>query len=218
MTRKKVAVILAGCGVFDGAEIFESTLTLLHLEKQNAQALCFAPDINQHHVIDHRTGEPTEEVRNVLTEASRINRGQVAPLSELNPDEFDAVIVPGGFGVAKNLSDFAFSGSDCSVYAPFAELLRQFHEQKKPIGMLCIAPTLIPEILGKGISCTIGHDAATSGEINNMGGIHISCNVDDIITDHEHKVVTTPAYMEAGSISEAEAGISKLVAKVISLS
>ncbi|MDX1399084.1 MAG: isoprenoid biosynthesis glyoxalase ElbB [Oceanospirillum sp.] len=218
MNTKKVAVILSGCGVFDGAEIFESTLTLLHLDHHNAEVTCFAPDIEQHHVIDHRTGETMDEKRNVLTEASRINRGEVLPLQEANPDNFDAVIVPGGFGVAKNFSDFAFNGGNCDVYEPFAELLRGFHEQRKPIGMICIAPVLIPKILGKGISCTVGHDAAASGEVDSMGGVHIGCNVDNIVVDYEHKVITTPAYMEAQRISEAEKGISILVEKVISMS
>lgn len=217
MKTKKVAVILSGCGVFDGAEIFESTLTLLHLDRLNTDVTCFAPDIEQHHVIDHRTGEPMEEKRNVLTEACRINRGQVQPLQEATPESFDAVIVTGGFGVAKNFSDFAFKGADCEIYEPFAELIREFHAQKKPIGMICIAPALLPKILGKGISCTIGHDAATSGVIDSMGGIHIGCSVDSIIIDYEHKVVTTPAYMEAKRITEADQGIAALVAKVVDL-
>lgn len=218
MTTKKIAVILSGCGVFDGAEIFETTLTLLRLDQSNVDVTCFAPDIPMHHVINHRTGEHMNEVRNVLTEASRINRGNVYPLQEANPDDFDAIIVPGGFGVAKNMSDFAFRGGDCEVYEPFAELIRGFHAQRKPIGMICIAPVLLPKILGKGVSCTVGHDAATSGHVNSMGGIHISCHVDNIVVDHEHKVITTPAYMEAKRISEAERGISMLVDKVISMS
>ncbi|WP_417598683.1 isoprenoid biosynthesis glyoxalase ElbB [Oceanospirillum sp.] len=217
MNKKKIAVILSGCGVFDGAEIFEATLTLLHLDRHNVNVTCFAPDIEQHHVVNHRTGEEMVETRNVLTEASRINRGEVLPLQEADPDEFDAIVVPGGFGVAKNLSDFAFKGGECDVYEPFAALIRGFHSQKKPIGMICIAPVLIPKILGKGVSCTIGRDAAASGEIDSMGGIHIGCNVDGIVVDHEHKVITTPAYMEAQRISEAEKGISALVEKVISL-
>lgn len=218
MKTKKVAVILSGCGVFDGAEIFETTLTLLHLDRHNANISCFAPDIDQHHVIDHRSGEPMNETRNVLTEASRINRGDVSPLQEANPNDFDAVIVPGGFGVAKNLSDFTLKAGDCEVYEPFAELLRGFHEQRKPIGMICIAPVLIPKILGKGISCTVGHNAAASGEIDSMGGVHIGCNVDGIVVDFEHRVITTPAYMEAKRISDAEKGIAALVEKVISMS
>ncbi|WP_086479518.1 isoprenoid biosynthesis glyoxalase ElbB [Oceanospirillum sanctuarii] len=217
MRTKKVAVILSGCGVFDGAEIFEATLTLLHLDRHDAEITCFAPDIEQHHVIEHRTGEPMAEKRNVLTEASRINRGEVQPLQEANPNNYDAVIVPGGFGVAKNFSDFAFKGGDCDVYEPFAELIRGFHEQRKPIGMICIAPVLLPKILGKGISCTVGHGAAASGEVNSMGGVHIGCNVDGIVVDFEHRVITTPAYMEAKRISEAEKGISALVEKVISM-
>ncbi len=217
MQNKKVAVVLSGCGVFDGAEIYESTLTLLRLDQKQVSVTCFAPDIEQMHVIDHRTGETMAESRNVLTEASRINRGSVHPMSEANADDFDAIIVPGGFGVAKNLSDFAVEGSECSVLPEFAQLLQSFRDQKKPIGMICIAPALLPKILGTGVSCTIGHDAATAGQIDHMGGVHISCDVDNVVIDHEHKVVSTPAYMEAQSISQAAEGIFKLVDKVLSM-
>lgn len=217
MQNKKVAVVLSGCGVFDGAEIYESTLTLLRLDQKQASVTCFAPDIEQMHVIDHRTGETMAESRNVLTEASRINRGSVHPMSEANADDFDAIIVPGGFGVAKNLSDFAVEGAECSVLPEFAELLQSFRDQKKPIGMICIAPALLPKILGSGVSCTIGHDAATAGQIDHMGGVHISCDVDNVVIDHEHKVVSTPAYMEAQRISQAAEGIFKLVDKVLAM-
>ncbi len=215
MKNKKVAVILSGCGVFDGAEIFESTLALLRLDQQQADVTCFAPDIEQMHVIDHRNGDVMAEKRNVLTEASRINRGNVLPLTEARADHFDAVIVPGGFGVAKNLSDFALNGSDCTSIPEFSELLQSFHSQKKPIGMICIAPALLPKILGSGVSCTFGHDAATAGEIDYMGGLHIGCDADNIVIDHEHRVVSTPAYMEAQRISEAGEGIFKLVDRVL---
>lgn len=218
MRSKKVAVILAGCGVFDGSEIFETTLTLLYLDRHNAEVTCFAPDIDQHHVLNHRTGDEMPETRNVLTEAGRITRGDVHPLSDAVADDFDAVIVPGGFGVAKNLSDFSTQGGDCEIHPPFAQLLQSVHEQKKPIGMICIAPALLPKILGKGISCTIGHDAAVSGEIDSAGGVHIGCDVENIVVDYEHKVVTTPAYMAAKRISEADQGIHKLVDKVLSMS
>jgi len=217
MQNKKIAVVISGCGVFDGAEIYETTLAMLRLDQQDAEVTCFAPDTEQMHVINHRTGEPMEEKRNVLTEASRINRGQVSPLTEARADDFDAVIVPGGFGVAKNLSDFAVEGSECSIRPEFSELLQSFHSQKKPIGLVCIAPALIPRILNAGVSCTIGHDAATAGEIDRMGGVHISCNVDDIVIDHEHRVITTPAYMEASRISDAAKGIFKLVDKVLDM-
>lgn len=218
MQNKRIAVILSGCGVFDGAEIYETSLTMLRLDEKDAEVTCFAPDIDQMHVIDHRTGEATEEKRNVLTEANRINRGQVNPLTEARADDFDAIIIPGGFGVAKNLSDFAIEGAACNIRPEFSELIQSFHSQGKPIGLICIAPALIAKILNTGVSCTIGHDAATAGEIDRMGGVHISCNVDDIVVDHEHKVITTPAYMEATRISQAAKGIFKLVDKVLDMS
>jgi len=209
---KQVAVILSGCGAFDGSEIYETTLTLLRLDQLGIGYRCFAPDIEQHHVIDHRSGEVAQgETRNVLTESARLARGEVSALTDLAAEEFDAVILPGGFGAAKNLSNFAEAGADMRVHEPLVDVLREFHEDRKPIGLMCISPVLVPRLLGNGISVTIGHDPGGSGAISAMGGLHRSCGVEDIVVDFENRVVTTPAYMLATRISEAATGIFKLV-------
>lgn len=212
---KQVAVILSGCGVQDGSEIYETTLTLLRLDQLGIGYRCFAPDMAQHHVIDHRSGEVAEgEARNVLTEAARLARGEISPLSELAADEFDAVVLPGGFGAAKNLSSFAAKGAEMEVLEELAEALGEFHEVRKPIGLMCIAPVMVPKLLGNGIAVTIGHDPGVSGAISAMGGLHRSCGVEDIVVDFENRVVTTPAYMLATRISEAATGIFKLVDRI----
>ncbi len=72
---KKFAVVLSGCGVYDGAEIQEATLSMLAIAKQGCRYEIFAPDTKQHHVINHITGDEMEESRNVLVEAARIARG-----------------------------------------------------------------------------------------------------------------------------------------------
>ncbi|MDR5892162.1 MULTISPECIES: isoprenoid biosynthesis glyoxalase ElbB [Halomonas] len=212
---KQVAVILSGCGVQDGSEIYETTLTLLRLDQLGIGYRCFAPDMAQHHVIDHRSGEAAEgETRNVLTEAARLARGEISPLAELAADEFDAVILPGGFGAAKNLSSFAEKGAEMEVLETLAEALGEFHEARKPIGLMCIAPVMVPKLLGPGIAVTIGHDPGVSGAISAMGGLHRSCGVEEIVVDFENRVVTTPAYMLATRISEAAVGIFKLVDRI----
>lgn len=212
---KQVAVILSGCGVQDGSEIYETTLTLLRLDQLGIGYRCFAPDIDQHDVIDHRNGEARgEERRNVLVESARLARGDVLPLEELEADEFDAVILPGGFGVAKNLSTFAEDGADLVIQAGLQEALADFYEDRKPIGLMCIAPVMVPRLLGPGIAVTIGHDPSVAGAISAMGGLHRSCGVEDIVVDFENRVVTTPAYMLATRIGEAATGIFKLVDRI----
>ncbi len=209
---KQVAVILSGCGVQDGSEIYETTLTLLRLDQLGIGYRCFAPDIAQHHVVDHRRGEVVEgETRNVLTESARLARGEILPLDELAADEFDAVVLPGGFGAAKNLSTFAEAGAEMQVLDELKEVLEDFHEARKPIGLMCISPVLVPRLLGPGIAVTVGHDPGVAGAISAMGGLHRSCGVEDIVLDFENRVVTTPAYMLATRISEAATGIFKLV-------
>ncbi|MBF8781605.1 isoprenoid biosynthesis glyoxalase ElbB [Pseudomonas fulva] len=214
---KKVAVILSGCGVYDGAEIQESVITLLRLDQRGAQVQCFAPNIAQLHVIDHLTGQTMPESRNVLVESARIARGQVKDLREANAEQFDALIVPGGFGAAKNLSNFALEGSDCSVHPDVLALAEAFAEAGKPVGLICIAPAMAAKIYGPGVVCTIGNDADTSAAMVKMGATHEQCDVHDIVEDTQRKLVTTPAYMLAQSISEAAGGIYKLVDRVLEM-
>ncbi|MDG3085651.1 isoprenoid biosynthesis glyoxalase ElbB [Vibrio hannami] len=213
---KKVAVVLSGCGVFDGAEINEAVLTLLAVEQEGAEYQAFAPDKDQFHVIEHNNGQELLEGRNVLVEAARIVRGNVLALDKLDVEEFDALLIPGGFGVAKNLSDFAISGDKLQMDSTFERVLLAFKQAEKPVGYMCIAPVLMPKIYA-GVKCTIGSDEATAQVINALGGEHINCPVDDIVVDDKYKVVSTPAYMLASNISEAKSGIDKLVHATLSM-
>ncbi|NHB92754.1 isoprenoid biosynthesis glyoxalase ElbB [Photorhabdus cinerea] len=214
---KSVAVVLSGCGVFDGSEIHESVLTMLSLDRSGVKTCFLAPDEPQLHVINHINGEETGEKRNVLQESARISRGRIKPLSHANANEFDALIIPGGFGVAKNLCDFAIKEVDCEINKDLLSLVRAMHQQHKPMGFMCIAPVMLPKLLNKPVKLTIGDDPDTVAQIEKMGGIHIVCKVNDIVVDLENKIVTTPAYMLAESISQAEEGIDKLVRKVLEM-
>ncbi|MFI0488004.1 MAG: isoprenoid biosynthesis glyoxalase ElbB [Yersinia sp. (in: enterobacteria)] len=214
---KTVGVVLSGCGVYDGTEIYESVLTILALDRAGARVFFFAPDKPQLHVINHFNGEFIAQERNVLVESARISRGQITPLSKAEPSLLDALIIPGGFGAAKNLSDFVTQGSNCTIDPDLVKLTQSIHKLGKPIGLMCISPVMLPTLLGKSVRLTIGNDPDTIDAIEAMGAEHVICPVDDVVVDAENKVVTTPAYMLAGSISEAAKGIDKLVAKVLDL-
>lgn len=216
---QKVALILSGCGVYDGSEIHESVLTLLALAKAGAEVSCVAPNIAQKHVIDHSKGEVMEdEDRNVLIEAARISRGDIRSLDSVKADEFDAFIYVGGFGAAKNLSSYAFDGADYDVDPSVIDLIQSAHAAGRPQGFMCIAPVLAARALGeKGVVLTIGNDADTAAALEGKGAQHQKCPVDDIITDQGNRVVSTPAYMLAQSITDAEAGINRLVEAVLKL-
>ena len=214
---KKIAIILSGCGVFDGAEIHETVLPMLHIEQNNAQYQCFAPNLNQHHVINHLNGDTQPEPRNILTEAARIARGNIQDLVALQVDQFDALVIPGGFGVAKNLSDFAFTGANSEILDTFKATCQSFAQQKKPIAYLCIAPALIGHIHPAGTLATIGNDPDTATAAEQIGIKHIQCEVADIVVDEAQKVISTPAYMLANSISEASIGIEKAIKTLIAM-
>ena len=214
---KKIAVILSGCGVYDGAEIHESVITLLRLDQRGAEVQCFAPDIAQMHVINHLTGEEMPESRNVLVESARIARGEVKDVREARVEEFDALIVPGGFGAAKNLSTFAVEGAGCSVNPDVLALAEAFAEAAKPVGLICISPALAAKIYGPGVTCTIGNDTDTAAALDKMGATHQDCAVDEIVEDKARKLVSTPAYMLGKNISEVASGINKLVDRVLEL-
>ncbi|NOX48414.1 MAG: isoprenoid biosynthesis glyoxalase ElbB [Chlorobi bacterium] len=207
---KKFAVILSGCGVFDGAEIHEATLTMLAIMKQGAEYEIFAPDIRQHHVINHITGEEMKETRNVLIESARIARGNIKDLKDYNADDFDALIFPGGFGAAKNLCDFAFKGVGCNVNADVVYAVRQTSDRKKPIGALCISPVIMAKIFGD-IELTIGQDTETAKAVEKMGATHKLTNHGDVIVDEKNNVFTTPCYMLDANILEIARGASNIV-------
>jgi len=213
---KKVAVILSGCGVYDGSEIHEVVLTLLAIEQNGASYRCFAPNIAQYHVINHFTGEVSEnESRNVLVESARIARGDCEDLCELREQDFDALIVPGGFGAAKNLCDFALDGENYKMNEQVLVACQAFAKVGKPAGYMCIAPVMLPLIYPKGVQGTIGTDTGTATLIEAKGLLHNDCNVEDVIVDTTHKVVSTPAYMLATTMTEAAKGITKLVKSVL---
>ncbi|MBY6187520.1 isoprenoid biosynthesis glyoxalase ElbB [Marinobacter hydrocarbonoclasticus] len=215
---KPIAVILSGAGVFDGSEIHEAVLTLLSLSRAGVPYQCFAPDRDQLHVVNHLTGEVAEgERRNILVEAARIARGEIQPLAALDVSEHAAVILPGGFGAAKNLCDFAVAGAGCQVEGDVLEACQAFIRAGKPAGFLCIAPIMLPLIYGEGVQGTIGTDAGTAEAFNQLGGDHQACAVEEIVVDTTHKVVSTPAYMLAGNITEAAEGIDKLVRQVVAM-
>lgn len=217
---KKVGVILSGCGVYDGSEIHEAVITLLAIDRAGAEAVCMAPNIEQMHVINHLAGEPAEgEKRNVLVESARIARGNIKDAADVSVKDFDALILPGGFGAAKNLCDFAVKGPDCSVNADVARLVRETVAAKKPLAAVCIAPALLAKVLGpiNSPALTIGTDQGTADALNKMGAKHVDCPVKEAVVDKANKIVSSPAYMLAGSISEAAAGIEKTVQELIGL-
>ncbi|WP_318374492.1 isoprenoid biosynthesis glyoxalase ElbB [Enterobacter sp.] len=214
---KKVGIVLSGCGVNDGSEIHEAVLSLLAIARNGAEAVCFAPDKSQSDVVNHLTGESMAESRNVLIEAARIARGAIQPLALASADTLDALIVPGGFGAAKNLSNFASQGAECTVDPDLKRLALAMHAAGKPLGFICIAPAMLPKIFDLPLRLTIGTDIDTAELLEEMGAEHVPCPVDDIVVDEDNKVVTTPAYMLAQNIAEAATGIDKLVARVLVL-
>ncbi|HHN47430.1 MAG TPA: isoprenoid biosynthesis glyoxalase ElbB [Bacteroidales bacterium] len=209
-TMKKFAIIISGCGVYDGAEIHETVMTMLAIKKAGADYQMFAPDMPQYHVINHLTGEEMPEKRNVLVESARIARGNIKPLAEYDPKDYDALILPGGFGVAKNLCTFAFDGADCTLNPDVEKAVKATHAAKKPIGALCIAPVLISKLLGD-VEVTIGQDAGTAEAITRMGSTHVKTTHGEVVVDKKHNVFTTPCYMLDANIIQIELGAMNVV-------
>ena len=217
---KKVGVLLSGCGVNDGAEIHESVITMLALDRAGAEMVLMAPNIDQMHVVNHYTGQEMDEYRNVLVESSRIARGNIKDMAEISANDMDALIIPGGFGVAKNLCDYAMAGPDCSINPDVYRLISELKLLNKPIGAICIAPAMMAKILGEldeSANMTIGSDETTLKDIEAMGSVHVECQVTEMVVDEEKNLVTTPAYMEAKTIKDAADGIEKLVKQVLSM-
>jgi len=216
----KVGVILSGCGVYDGSEIHEAVITLLTLDRAGVDTLCMAPNMEQK-VVNHLTGEQAEgETRNVLVESARISRGNISDISTVKANDIDALFLPGGFGAAKNLCNFASKGTDCEVHPEVARLVKEVVAAHKPLAAICIAPALISKVLGDeklAHKLTIGTDPETAQALTAMGSEHVSCPVSSFVIDKQNKLVSSPAYMLAGRISEAAEGIEKTVKEVLAL-
>lgn len=218
---KKVGVILSGCGNRDGSEIHESVFTLLAIDQAGAEALCMAPDIPQAQVVNFLTGKTVEkESRNALVESARIARGKIKDIKTVHASDFDALIIPGGSGAAQTLSDFNIKGENGTLQLDVARLVREALSQKKPIGVICIAPTIMGIMAretGKHFKLTIGNDSETAESLEKMGAVHVNTSATEIVVDKENKIVSTPAYMLATRISETAEGIRKLVNAVLEL-
>lgn len=217
---KRIGVLLSGCGVKDGSEIHEATLTLYFLDRQGVARICIAPDAPQAQVVNHVTGEPVTESRNMLVESARIARGELRPISEIRADDLDGLIIPGGFGAATNLCDYGTKGRDMSVREDVSALLLALHEQKKPIGAICIAPVVVAKVFGQkgmAVEVTIGDDPQVGGDIEAMGAKHFMRLVDEAQVDQENKIVTAPAYMLGQNVAQIGPGIEKVVEAVVSL-
>lgn len=219
MKKKKIGVLLSGCGVYDGTEIHEAVLTLLAIDRAGAEADCIAPNAPQRHVVNHLTGEEVPgEKRQILVESARIARGKIRPIGTVKATELDALVLPGGFGAAKNLSDFALYGWECGVHVEVKRLLHEMREAGKPLGFICIAPAVAARVLGgEHPKLTIGNDAETAEALRKMGAEHVECGVSEIVEDTARKIVSTPAYMLGKGIAEVADGIEKLVRRVVDL-
>jgi enhancing lycopene biosynthesis protein 2 len=218
--KKKIAVILCGSGFKDGSEIREAVAVLWALSQEPVEVQCFAPDAPQHDVVNCFTGQSVAgETRNMLVEAARIARGNILPLSKLDANDYAAVVMPGGFGAAKNLSTFAFKGSGGTVRPDVEAVLRAFHAANNPIGAVCIAPAVVAlAFKGKGLELTVGAGGEAAQEIEKLGHRHHECAANEILVDAKNRVVTTPAYMfDDAPLHEVFTGIQKLVRGVVKL-
>ena len=214
--KPTIAVVLSGCGVFDGAEIHESVLTLLALDRQGAAYECYAPDMDQAHVVNHLNGEESDESRNVLVEAARIARGAIKDLKTFDAGSADALMFPGGFGAAKNLCTFAFDGAECSVQEDVARAVRDMVAAKKPVAALCIAPAMIARILD-GAELTIGQDPGVAEAIGQMGCTHKETGHGEVVVDENLRLVTSPCYMLDSTISQIAEGAENAVKATLDL-
>lgn len=214
---KNVAIVLSGCGFKDGAEITESVSALIALSEKQAKVKAFAPNRNIESV-GHHSGQPSGS-RNILEEAARITRGSISPLESLAPEQFDALVLPGGFGAAVHLSSWAQHGSQCEVDKTLVRIIKKFHAESKPIAAFCIAPVIVAKVLGEHeVTVTVGDDSETIAEILKTGALHEECAVDDFITDRHNKVVTTPAYMYGNAAPHLIfKGIRSAVAELIEM-
>jgi enhancing lycopene biosynthesis protein 2 len=222
MMSYRIGVLLSGNGVYDGSEIHESVFTLLAIDENKGEAVCMAPNIEQHHVVNHISGDEMPEKRNVMVEAARIARGAILDLADMNADKLDALVIPGGFGAAKNLTKWAFSGPDGEINAEVKRIINEFVQAKKTIVGLCMGPTVIAKALqGAGLEerLTVGSTeekspyeiAAISQGMEKTGAVAEMKTIREIAVDHKNRIITAPCYMMEGSITDVRDNIKQAI-------
>ncbi|HET57308.1 MAG TPA: isoprenoid biosynthesis glyoxalase ElbB [Deltaproteobacteria bacterium] len=216
---RKIGVVLSGCGVFDGSEIYEATMTLYFLDRAGADVVCMAPEGDQRDVVDHAANRPMSESRDIFVESARLARGEIRRLADVTADDLDALVFPGGFGAAKNLCDFTVAGSGCTVLPEVEGLILDMHGRKKPLAFMCIAPVIAARVLGRFTpELTTGEsDSPVASAIEEMGARHVTCSVDRAVVDGKNRIVTTPAYMVGPTISRVAEGIEQLVKEIMAM-
>lgn len=213
---KNAAIILSGCGVYDGSEIHEAIMVMLAIDKSGGKYSIFAPNRDQFHAINHLNGDVMSENRNILVESARIARGKIAPINTLNPDDFDLIVFPGGYGVAKNISNYANAGVEMNVDKDIEEVIKKFHAQNKPIGAMCIAPVLLAKIIPNAL-LTIGNDQLASDHLSQLGATHKRCDQTEVLIDYKNRIVSTPCYMLNASISQIAQSAENLISALYNL-
>ncbi len=221
MKEPRILVLLAGCGAKDGAEIREAVLTLLAIDREGAKYQCAAPNIKQHHVLNFIDDTEIKEERNVLIEAARIARGDILDLTNVSMQDYDAIALPGGYGVAKNFCSFAFDGAKASVNPEVKRIIREAYDLRKPIAAICIAPAVVALSLADkapDITLTLGLEAGPNEALRTIGVQSKTCLTTECILDRKNLIVSSPAYMDGGaSLSDLDAGISKAIKVLVEL-
>lgn len=221
--KKKIAVVLSGCGKMDGSEVHEATMALLAIDMAGLSYQCFAPDIPQAKTLNHITSDiisikGDKYDRNVMVEGARIARGNIKDLKEFNAKDYEAIVFPGGMGAVLNLCDYGEKGVDCKVDVNVEKAINDAYNTGIVIGAMCIAPVLIAKVLGKhGVVLTIGNDEGTASDIKRMGAKHMNVPATEVCVDAKHKIVSTPAYMLVKSIKEVYQGADKMIQEIIKI-
>ena len=212
---KKTAIILSGCGQVDGSETHETILTILALEQHNLDWEGLAPSGLQTEVYDHYTNTKENiSPSSMITEAARLVRGNITIINAVNASDYAAVIIPGGAGVIKNLSNYSTAGINFTIHPELLAFMATIVRLQIPAGFICIAPILIPKLYGNKPKLTIGSNVELAAKIVQIGGEHCDCLANDIVIDHAQKIVSTPANMVAKNIVEVYHGIYKLVTQI----
>ena len=207
----KIAIILSGCGNRDGSELQETLSLMLAIDRRGWQYQCFAPD-GQYAVVSHLDGSEDGETRSLFVESARIARGNILPLAQYRPDDYDALALPGGMGAARNLSTFAFDGAAMTVRPDVSHAILDTYKAHKPILAMCIAPMVLAKVLGPyGVRLTLGQPCPQADIARQLGAEIEYCNPTEVCIDRLHNVYTTPAYMVATRISEIFQGADNLV-------
>lgn len=186
----RIGLLLSGCGTLDGSDPTQVVLWRLVAVRRGHLVIPVAPDVEQHDVVGPR-GPVPGATRRVHDEARRLTAGLIENVDEVQPDEIDALVVPGGMGAVKTLCDAAVSEPVRCLEGP-ARLARALIARGGVVVAVDEACVWAAHVLGERPGVSIASDGrqAVDADIRSAGHHPVAMPDEGVVVDTDARTIT----------------------------